>query len=111
MLARIVGIVDVFDALMAERPYKAAMSFDRAAEVLRVEAARGWRCSTLVGGFLSMFAGDGQFRENEAGGGRGIRTPGTLSSSTVFKTAALNHSTIPPHRTIPVPSLVRATRR
>src|SRR5437868_254620 len=30
------------------------------------------------------------------GGGRGIRTPGTLSSSTVFKTAAFNHSAIPP---------------
>ncbi len=30
------------------------------------------------------------------GGGRGIRTPGTLSSSTVFKTAGFNHSPIPP---------------
>src|SRR5438270_9021532 len=28
------------------------------------------------------------------GGGRGIRTPGTLSSSTVFKTAGLNRSPI-----------------
>jgi hypothetical protein len=30
------------------------------------------------------------------GGGRGIRTPGRVSPSTVFKTAALNHSAIPP---------------
>ena len=30
------------------------------------------------------------------GGGRGIRTPGTLSSTTVFKTGAFNHSAIPP---------------
>ena len=29
------------------------------------------------------------------GGGRGIRTPGSFGS-TVFKTAALNHSAIPP---------------
>src|SRR6185369_13363803 len=29
-------------------------------------------------------------------GGRGIRTPGRVSPSTVFKTAALNHSAIPP---------------
>ena len=29
-------------------------------------------------------------------GGRGIRTPGTVSRPTVFKTAALNHSAIPP---------------
>ena len=30
------------------------------------------------------------------GGERGIRTPGSLSTSTVFKTAALNHSAISP---------------
>src|SRR5260370_37834207 len=31
-----------------------------------------------------------------AGGGGGIRTPETLSSLTVFKTAAFNHSATPP---------------
>jgi hypothetical protein len=30
------------------------------------------------------------------GGGRGIRTPGRVSPSTVFKTAGFNHSPIPP---------------
>ncbi len=30
------------------------------------------------------------------GGGRGIRTPETLTGLTVFKTAAFNHSAIPP---------------
>ena len=32
------------------------------------------------------------------GGGRGIRTPGTVSRTAVFKTACFNHSHIPPHR-------------
>jgi hypothetical protein len=32
----------------------------------------------------------------KVGGGRGIRTPETLSGSTVFKTAAINRSAIPP---------------
>src|SRR5882672_11833384 len=32
----------------------------------------------------------------EDGGGRGIRTPGTLSGTAVFKTACFNHSHIPP---------------
>jgi hypothetical protein len=32
------------------------------------------------------------------GGGRGIRTPGTVSGPTVFKTAAIDHSAIPPRR-------------
>src|SRR5664279_1848978 len=31
------------------------------------------------------------------GGGRGIRTPGTLSGTAVFKTACFNRSHIPPH--------------
>ena len=30
------------------------------------------------------------------GGGRGIRTPGPLARTTVFKTAAFDHSAIPP---------------
>ena len=29
-------------------------------------------------------------------GGEGIRTPGTLTGSTVFKTAAIDHSATPP---------------
>jgi hypothetical protein len=32
------------------------------------------------------------------GGGRGIRTPGTVTGSVVFKTTAIDHSAIPPHR-------------
>ncbi len=31
------------------------------------------------------------------GGGGGIRTPGTLASTTVFETATFNHSATPPH--------------
>src|SRR5664280_820569 len=31
------------------------------------------------------------------GGGRGIRTPGTVSRTAVFKTACFNRSHIPPH--------------
>src|SRR2546425_10492652 len=35
-------------------------------------------------------------RASEVGGGRGIRTPGTLPGTAVFKTAAIDHSAIPP---------------
>ena|ERR1039458_7597660 len=40
------------------------------------------------------------------GGGRGIRTPGTLSGTTVFKTAGFNRSPIPP-RGVGLSSIVR----
>ena len=35
-------------------------------------------------------------RTRNAGGGRGIRTPGTLPGTVVFKTTAIDHSAIPP---------------
>jgi hypothetical protein len=35
------------------------------------------------------------------GGGRGIRTPGCLSTPAVFKTAAINRSAIPPPSKVP----------
>ena len=54
LLAQIMGIVDVFDALTTERPYKVALPFARAAEELRREAARGWRHADLVNTFLEQ---------------------------------------------------------
>jgi hypothetical protein len=36
--------------------------------------------------------------QSEVGGGRGIRTPGTVSGAVVFKTTAIDHSAIPPRR-------------
>ena len=38
------------------------------------------------------------FKELKVGGGRGIRTPGTLPGTVVFKTTAIDHSAIPPRR-------------
>src|SRR5260370_2680507 len=42
--------------------------------------------------FSERFLRDPELR----GGGRGIRTPGTVSRTAVFKTACFNHSHIPP---------------
>jgi len=56
LLAQIMGIVDVFDALTTERPYRTAMPTALAAEELRREVARGWRRADLVGAFLEQVA-------------------------------------------------------
>lgn len=40
--ARVLQVVDVFDALTTERPYKKAMTVERALSVLREEMTRGW---------------------------------------------------------------------
>ena len=53
LLAQIIGVVDVFDALTSDRPYRAAMTRDDACAVLRDEVRRGWRDAGLVEAFLS----------------------------------------------------------
>ena len=71
LLAQIMGIVDVFDALTTERPYKAALSFAQAAEELRAEAARGWHGVDLVATFLDQVA-RGQLTSGPTRAGRAL---------------------------------------
>jgi putative two-component system response regulator len=54
LLAQLMGIVDVFDALTTERPYRAALPFAQAAEELRREVACGWHRGDLVETFLDQ---------------------------------------------------------
>ena len=51
LLAQIIAIVDVYDALTSVRPYHEPISSHRAIETLRREAARGWRDADLVAEF------------------------------------------------------------
>ncbi len=48
LLARIMNVVDSYDALTTERPYKAAFSTAEAFREMRDEAARGWKFPALV---------------------------------------------------------------
>jgi putative two-component system response regulator len=43
LLARLLQIGDIYDALTSERPYKEAISPARALRIIREETARGWR--------------------------------------------------------------------
>ena len=52
LLAQIVGVVDVFDALTTERPYREARPAEEALQVLSDEASRGWRDRALVDAFV-----------------------------------------------------------
>jgi putative two-component system response regulator len=54
LLAQIMGVVDVFDALTTSRPYKGALSIERANQILLDEVERGWRRQDLVETFISL---------------------------------------------------------
>lgn len=54
LLAQITGIVDVFDALTFARPYRGALPVSQAIDVLKDEAARGWRRMDLVGAWIDL---------------------------------------------------------
>jgi putative two-component system response regulator len=54
LLARILQIVDIFDALITERTYKPAFTMEEAVRVLEEEATRGWRDPELVSLFVSL---------------------------------------------------------
>jgi putative two-component system response regulator len=54
LLAQIMGIVDVYDAITTRRPYKPAMAPKRGFEELRTEVKHGWRRSDLVEAFISV---------------------------------------------------------
>jgi putative two-component system response regulator len=54
LLAQIVAIVDVFDALTTERPYRVALPRDVAFDVLMDETSKGWRDRALVDEFASL---------------------------------------------------------
>jgi putative two-component system response regulator len=54
LLAQVISIVDIFDALTTDRPYREARSHDEALTVLNDEASKGWRDRSLVDAFANV---------------------------------------------------------
>ena len=67
LLAQVVSVVDVFDALTMERPYRHAVSRDNAFQVLAEEASRGWRDRALVDAFVATAPGEACRSVDDAG--------------------------------------------
>jgi putative two-component system response regulator len=65
LLAQVMGVVDVFDALTTSRPYKPALSVERACSVLRDEVQCGWRRADLVDAFIDLLIEQGLVQSAE----------------------------------------------
>lgn len=53
-IAQIFQLVDIFDALTYERPYKPALSVEKAIEIIEAETEKGWRNPELVKKFVDF---------------------------------------------------------
>ena len=56
LLARVLQVVDVYDALFTARPYKPALGHEQAVATMREEARRGLWDQELVAEFFSMLS-------------------------------------------------------
>lgn len=54
LTARVLQVVDVYDALTTKRPYREAFSSEKALEVIDSEVAKGWWDASLVASFKEM---------------------------------------------------------
>jgi cyclic di-GMP phosphodiesterase len=54
LLAQIVGIVDVYEAITTHAPYQAAQPVEHAVRMLRSHVERGWRSAELVETFVGQ---------------------------------------------------------
>ncbi len=70
MLARVFQIVDVFDALRSERPYKPAFSLEKSRQILSEEAEQGYWDPQLTAVFLDLLDEGGESLALPAGAGQ-----------------------------------------
>jgi putative two-component system response regulator len=56
LLARIMSVVDAFDAMTTDRPYKPARTAEGALQELRAEVRKGWRSGELVEALAAFVA-------------------------------------------------------
>ena len=54
--ARALQVVDVYDALTTQRPYKPAYSHDQACAIMREETTKGWWDSGMVEAFIALIS-------------------------------------------------------
>jgi putative two-component system response regulator len=73
LLARILQLADVYDALTSKRAYKEALAPQRALDILAEEACRGWRDPELASVFREILRCPGVVSHAEATAAAGAR--------------------------------------
>jgi putative two-component system response regulator len=63
--ARIMAVVDIFDALVTDRPYRKGMSLEKAVEILEQDANNEKLDKVVVGHLIEAVRGDQQVDEKK----------------------------------------------
>jgi len=77
LVAQIMNIVDLYDAVTSARPYQMVMPADEAIEILREHARLGWKDGNLVEEFVAVIQSGGL---ETFGGSLAHREPGASAS-------------------------------
>ena len=81
LLARIMQVVDIYDALITARTYKPAMPHEEAVRILLKEAADGWRDPDLVALFVSLSSSEPMVELRSAEGAVEWGEPDSIQTS------------------------------
>jgi putative two-component system response regulator len=89
LTARVLQIVDVFDALTTARPYKPALPVDEALRTMEEEVGRGWWDREVFSAFRELIAGESvSAAPAGAGSSLGAASPASAASSGSGATSA-----------------------
>jgi putative two-component system response regulator len=67
LTARILQITDIYDALSTDRPYRKALSPDKALSIMREEVRRGWWDASILDEFESIVLGSASLHPVRSG--------------------------------------------
>ncbi|MGB6876790.1 MAG: HD domain-containing phosphohydrolase [Candidatus Acidiferrales bacterium] len=85
LLARLLQIADVYDALTTKRPYRGALTQQEAWEILQEEVKRGWWDGNIVREFRYMITIEGASRPAHRDNGSGAENAFTQTASQAQK--------------------------
>jgi putative two-component system response regulator len=91
LLALILQVVDIYDALTTERPYKRAYTPEEALKIMREETAKGWRDPVLVEVFADLLP---MFRHTAMGDTSQISLQALAESLEQYRKASIRQHTV-----------------
>lgn len=100
LLAQVFQLIDVYDALTSERPYKKAFSLEESLQIMTMEMDKGWRNPDLMrkfATFIRQLYWAGNAMNNAAmGNDQLVQSAQSVGTAIAPETSARGNSSVPP---------------